>query len=263
MLTTRLSISGKAVILSSAPIEAEIRSVIKSGAIDVITARRIGTHINADFVLFGSLTIFGNSVSFDAKMVDISGRKPTMSFFDQGQELEAVFTIINRLSANINDKMISSTQVASTFRKSTAEANEPVPYQESTIQTKLQMAEAPLPKSKSSSDIENTDENRTIQNENWLLSQEPTCFTIQIMGVHNEKFLLNFIKTNKLLKQNEIAYYQSTFNSKPWYHLLYGIYPTRKGAQLAINKLPENIRKAKPWIRNISKVQKEISDRKR
>jgi len=81
------------------------------------------------------------------------------------------------------------------------------------------------------------------------------------MGVHNEEFLLSFIKKNQLLEQNEIAYYQSTFNSKAWYQLLYGIYHTKKEAQLAVNKLPENIRKAKPWIRSISTVQKAIREK--
>ena len=77
-----------------------------------------------------------------------------------------------------------------------------------------------------------------------------------------EEFLLSFIKKNQE-KQNEFAYYQSTFNGKAWYRLLYGIYPTKKKAQLAVNKLPENIRKEKPWIRSISTVQKAIRDRLR
>jgi septal ring-binding cell division protein DamX len=70
--------------------------------------------------------------------------------------------------------------------------------------------------------------------------------------------MLEFIKKNQLLKQNEIAYYESTFKGHPWYEALYGIYPTMQEAQLAANKLTGSIRQAGPWIRKLSEVQKEI-----
>jgi septal ring-binding cell division protein DamX len=336
MLTSRLSKSRQVEVLSKAPVEAAINSIVKSGAINETTARRIGTRLNADFVLFGSLTIFGNNVSVDAKMVDVFSRKPTMIFFDQSQELGAIISIINLIAADINAKMIGSTQVAVTAKAPAAQATTPAAKPEPTSQTEiyahpekilqeegyithdktqdaetrgnikgatqesqpqfgkskakntiiedelttnfpppkdvipekkepqtkteLQIAVAPSPKITPSSEIENVDE-RTVRRENWILSQDATYYTIQIMGVHNEEFLLSFIKKNQLLKQNENAYYQSTFNNKAWYQLLYGIYPTKKEAQLAVNKLPENIRKAKPWIRSISTVQKAIRDR--
>jgi septal ring-binding cell division protein DamX len=57
---------------------------------------------------------------------------------------------------------------------------------------------------------------------------------------------------------NEIAYYESTFNGKVWYQLLYGGYPARGDAERAASKLPENIGKAGPWIRKIAKVQEVI-----
>jgi septal ring-binding cell division protein DamX len=71
---------------------------------------------------------------------------------------------------------------------------------------------------------------------------------------------MDFIKKNQLLQQKEIAYYKSTFKGKPWYQLLYGIYPTKQDARLAAEKLPENIRQAGPWIRSISAVQKAIGN---
>ena len=99
-----------------------------------------------------------------------------------------------------------------------------------------------------------------IQREKWLLSQDGTTYTIQIIGVSSEKSMLDFIKRNGMLKQNEISYYESTFRGKPWFQLLYGIYPDKQTAQLAANKLPENIRQAGPWIRSIAAVQKAIED---
>jgi DamX protein len=81
------------------------------------------------------------------------------------------------------------------------------------------------------------------------------------MGVHHEQSISEFIKKNQLLQQNEIAYYESTFQGKPWYQLLYGLYPTLQAAELAAKDLPENIRQAGPWIRRMGAIQKVINDR--
>lgn len=97
-----------------------------------------------------------------------------------------------------------------------------------------------------------------IRREKWLLSQKTSAYTVQIIGVSNEKTLLDFVKRNPSLKPNELAYYESTFKGKPWFQLLYGIYPSRQAAQAAADKLPENIQQAGPWIRQIAAVQEVI-----
>jgi DamX protein len=101
-------------------------------------------------------------------------------------------------------------------------------------------------------------EKRSIRREDWLLSQNSGYYTIQIMGVSNESTLPGFIKNNRLLEQNEIAYYQTTFRGKPWFQLLYGIYPSMEEARKAAEKLPEKIRSFGPWIRRVAAVQKSI-----
>jgi SPOR domain len=111
-----------------------------------------------------------------------------------------------------------------------------------------------------SSEIESNPE-RTIHRERWLLAQDASSFTIQIRGFYNEAFLLRFIRKNQAVMQNEIAYSQSNFNGKTWYQLFYGLYPTKNEAQHAIDHLPPSFRKQKPWIRGLSSVQKVIRDR--
>jgi DamX protein len=101
-------------------------------------------------------------------------------------------------------------------------------------------------------------EKRSIRREDWLLSQNSGYYTIQIMGVSNESTLPGFIKKYRLLEQNEIAYYQTTFRGKPWFQLLYGIYPSMEEARKAAEKLPEKIRSFGPWIRRVAAVQKSI-----
>ena len=105
--------------------------------------------------------------------------------------------------------------------------------------------------------IEKTQE-RIIHGEKWLLSQGSSYYTIQLMGARKEALLFNFVERNQLLEQNEIAFYQSTFEDKVWFQLLYGVYVTKKDAQAAADNLPLKIRKSSPWIRRLSAVQKTI-----
>ena len=110
--------------------------------------------------------------------------------------------------------------------------------------------------------IEKTQE-RIIHGEKWLLSQGSSYYTIQLMGARKEALLFNFVEKNQLLEQNEIAFYQSTFEDKVWFQLLYGVYVTKKDAQAAADNLPLKIRKSSPWIRRLSAVQKAIRSSKR
>ena len=112
MLSTRLAKEGRVEVISRARADTAVQSVAGSERINDAVARDIGTRLNADFVLFGSLTVLGDNVSIDAKMLDITGAKPTMTFYDQSQDLGAVITKINLIAADINDKMFGQTPVA-------------------------------------------------------------------------------------------------------------------------------------------------------
>jgi TolB-like protein len=127
MLSSRLSKEGQVEVLSREQINAAVQAEAKSGSINEAKARKIGKRLDADYVLFGSLTVLGESVSIDAKMVDISGSRPTMSFFDQGQDLGAVIGKINMIAADINDKLFGRSQVAATDRTPATQPAAPAP----------------------------------------------------------------------------------------------------------------------------------------
>ena len=101
-------------------------------------------------------------------------------------------------------------------------------------------------------------EKRSMRSEKWLLTQKSSYYTIQLMGARKEALLFDFVARNKLLEQNEIAFYQTMYKDKPWFQLLYGVYTTKKDAQSAADSLPPNIRKSSPWVRRLSSVQKAI-----
>ncbi len=112
MLSTRLAKEGQVEVIGRAQVDAAIQAVTASGTVNETAARSIGSRLNADFALFGSLTVLGNNVSIDAKMVDIAGSRPTMTFFDQSRDLGSVISKIDLIAADINDKIFGRTQVA-------------------------------------------------------------------------------------------------------------------------------------------------------
>ena len=130
-----------------------------------------------------------------------------------------------------------------------------VPYE-----AELRQAEAPAAGPVVMEADKNTAE-KTIHREPWLLAQDASAYTLQLMGVHNERLLFDFIKENRLLEKNEIAYYQTVFKGEPWFQLLYGVYPTLKAARAAAAGLTAELQISPPWIRRLSAVQKTIRRR--
>jgi len=97
-----------------------------------------------------------------------------------------------------------------------------------------------------------------IHGESWILAQPSSYYTIQILGVGNEKSILNFVKQYRLW--NKVSYFQTVYKGKKWFPLFYRVYSTKKEALSAVKELPEDIHKLTPWIRSISSVQAEIKE---
>jgi DamX protein len=99
---------------------------------------------------------------------------------------------------------------------------------------------------------------KSVYREKWLLSQNASYYTIQILGVHDEGRLVHFIEKDLTATRTNLAYYQTRHNGKDWYPLLYGVYASQKEASSAMQQLPPHIQEASPWIRRLSSVQKAI-----
>ncbi|MDH3876168.1 MAG: hypothetical protein OET07_18655, partial [Desulfobacteraceae bacterium] len=102
MLSSRLYWEDRVNIINRQATEKAAAAV--DGPLNESRARKLGTGLGADYILFGSLTVFGNSVSIDAKMVDVSGKKQTLTFFNQSQGMDQVIPGINLFASDINEK---------------------------------------------------------------------------------------------------------------------------------------------------------------
>lgn len=100
MLTSRLA-QGNVQVVEKAQTEQAVKGIKEVGQNEAL---RIGAALKADYVLFGSITGMGNSISIDAKMVAVSGKSEPLSFYAQTKNLDEVIPQINRFAQNINQK---------------------------------------------------------------------------------------------------------------------------------------------------------------
>jgi TolB-like protein len=102
MLSSRLAQEGEVVVIGRQEAESAFKAAGSPDPVNESVARAIGSSLNADYTLFGSVTVLGKSISLDAKMVDVTAKTPTASFFDQSEDLGGIITKINEIATKIN-----------------------------------------------------------------------------------------------------------------------------------------------------------------
>jgi TolB-like protein len=103
MLTSRLSAPGKVEVIDPLSTEAAIAG-IKGQSGDAL-ALAVGQQLKAGYALAGSITVLGESISIDAKMLDVAGAKPPMAFFKQAQGMGGVIPQINQMATDIDQQV--------------------------------------------------------------------------------------------------------------------------------------------------------------
>ena len=64
--------------------------------------------MKADFVVYGSITKIGNSMSIDGKLYDIAANKSAVSLFAQSQGMDEVIAKINDFARNIDNHILGT-----------------------------------------------------------------------------------------------------------------------------------------------------------
>ena len=101
MLASRLAWQGKVAVLDRSTVNTMIKELTqyKNDSLALLA----GGKLKADFIITGSVTILGQGASIDAKMMDITGKMPPISFFRQTSDLGGVIPEINRFATTINE----------------------------------------------------------------------------------------------------------------------------------------------------------------
>ena len=84
MLSTRMAIADKTVLVDRRELEEQLVTI--TGPIDEAQALRIASELQATYLLYGSLTLFGDTVSTDARFIDVGLQKSLVVFSQTGSD---------------------------------------------------------------------------------------------------------------------------------------------------------------------------------
>jgi TolB-like protein len=125
MLSSRISVSDKINVTNKNVVMEELKkSKIKS--ITATDVYNLGKKLNSDYVVWGSITKIGNSISIDGKLVDIAKAKPDIGISTQSQTLDDVIPKVNDFSERIIQNILGTTP-QSTVAVAAAAVAAPVP----------------------------------------------------------------------------------------------------------------------------------------
>lgn len=110
MLASRLAWKGELEVIEKGLVKAEVAS--QKGALNRDAAFEIGKRLQADYVILGSLTVFGESVSVDAKILDVARSEELITAFSQTKGMDAVIPTVNQFAEDINEKVMGRPMAA-------------------------------------------------------------------------------------------------------------------------------------------------------
>lgn len=110
MFLSRITYGDDVLVLTRENLEnklgkADDPSLAVTKGINEAKAKTLGQFLDVDYVLFGSLTLFGESMSLDVNMVDIKTGQPSLIFFRQSDNAGAVIPELNKICEEINYKV--------------------------------------------------------------------------------------------------------------------------------------------------------------
>ena len=100
MLASRLAWGDKVVVMEPDLVARQLKG--SKGPYSDKKAREIGKALNADAVVFGSITAMGKSVSVDARVVRAKDESPALTAFVQASSLDQVIPQVSNFAQRIN-----------------------------------------------------------------------------------------------------------------------------------------------------------------
>ena len=104
MIRTRLAWKGEVDILEKKAVKKETAHI--EGHLDSDSALTVGKALQADYVILGSLTVFGESVSIDARILDVAKGEEQVTAFNQSKGMDEVIPTVNQFAQDINAKIM-------------------------------------------------------------------------------------------------------------------------------------------------------------
>ena len=94
---------------------------------------------------------------------------------------------------------------------------------------------------------------KPIEKQDLLFRQNPTHFTLQLMGSHKRDSLTLIQRAHKLTTQSAII--RTQLKGADWYILIYKSFPDKQQARNAAKTLPKALRLTQPWPRRLGELK--------
>ncbi len=119
MLSTRLFQEGKVVPMEPAVAQQALQEI--SGPLELKTAIALGSKFKADYLVYGSLTVFGDSISTDARFVDVQLQKTVVTFSEFGKDQGDVIGHVNHFAEQVNATVFGRKPLAAAVQEQAVE----------------------------------------------------------------------------------------------------------------------------------------------
>jgi TolB-like protein len=104
MLSTRLAWKDRLQVVEKPLVKSKVAQT--GTPLNKEKALNIGQDLGTDYVILGSITVFGESVSLDAKILDVAKGEELISAFKQTKGMEEVIPAVNAFAEDINAKIM-------------------------------------------------------------------------------------------------------------------------------------------------------------
>ena len=95
-----------------------------------------------------------------------------------------------------------------------------------------------------------------IHHQEWVLEQNGTDYTFQLMGSWDKNEVNEFL--DKYALTGDVAEFESMRSGRVWYALIYGVYDSKQAALDASHKWPAPLNTLPSWLRRFDSVQQQI-----
>lgn len=200
---------------------------------------------------FAQKTSLFSIVSSDTKV----SYQPSNTITKNIQPAQTIDPINLSKTSNIKKQTKQDSIIKTSIQKPVqAKAIDSVPE---SVVTKPSLTEPPLTEPVAAEPIIKS--HQQIYQENWIMTQEPLSYTIQVMAAKDIGSINRFLKLNNNT-QIEIAYYRMYSKKEIWYKFICGKYKTLDKAKIASLNLPEKLKNLGPWPRQFANIQTEIEN---
>ena len=110
MLASRLAWKGEVDVVPAERVNEA--AAAEEGPLSREKALALGRRVGASHVILGSLTVIGESVSLDARILDVDQSEELMSAFKQTRGMDDVIPAVNQFAMDINEKLMGRVVVA-------------------------------------------------------------------------------------------------------------------------------------------------------